>query len=119
MQIKAVQQYVADLLENDEKFLIFAHHQCLLDGVEQCLRRKKVKFIRIDGNTAPHERQARMISNLFLHAHISPLIRSLLFLSGIGRWGLQGLVTAFQENESHKAAVLSIRAAGQGLTLTV
>uniref|UniRef100_A0A061SCW0 SWI/SNF-related matrix-associated actin-dependent regulator of chromatin subfamily A-like protein 1 n=1 Tax=Tetraselmis sp. GSL018 TaxID=582737 RepID=A0A061SCW0_9CHLO len=85
-KIAAVQEYVNDLLENEEKFLIFAHHQCLLDGIEQCLRKKRVKFIRIDGSTASHERQ--------------------------------GLVTSFQENESCKAAVLSIRAAGQGLTLT-
>ena len=52
-----MQEYVTDLLENDEKFLIFAHHKDLLDGVEQRLRSKKVRFIRIDGATAAHERQ--------------------------------------------------------------
>eukprot|EP00873_Tetraselmis_striata_P038625 jgi/Tetstr1/458889/TSEL_004396.t1 len=85
-KVKAVQRYISELLEADEKVLVFAHHRCLLDGIEACLRKARKKFIRIDGATAAHERQ--------------------------------GLVTRFQESPDHVAAVLSLRAAGQGLTLT-
>ena len=49
--------------------------------------RRKAKFIKIDGETAPQKRQ--------------------------------GLVDSFQLNEDCRVAVLSIRAAGVGLTLTV
>ena len=35
MQVKAVQEYLKELLENtDQKLLVFAHHKELLDGVE-------------------------------------------------------------------------------------
>ena len=35
VQVKAVQEYLKELLENtDQKLLIFAHHRDLLDGVE-------------------------------------------------------------------------------------
>ena len=35
MQVKAVQEYLKELLENtDQKLLVFAHHKDLLDGVE-------------------------------------------------------------------------------------
>ena len=34
-QVKAVQEYLKELLENtDQKLLVFAHHKDLLDGVE-------------------------------------------------------------------------------------
>lgn len=59
LQVKAVQRYISELLEADEKVLVFAHHRCLLDGIEACLRKARKKFIRIDGATAAHERQVR------------------------------------------------------------
>ena len=35
LQVKAVQEYLKELLENtDQKLLVFAHHKELLDGVE-------------------------------------------------------------------------------------
>ena len=41
--------YVADLLENDRKFLVFAHHQTMLDAIEEALHKAKVKlYIYID-----------------------------------------------------------------------
>ncbi|XP_058212269.1 uncharacterized protein LOC131324346 isoform X4 [Rhododendron vialii] len=68
------------------KFLIFAHHQPMIDSIYQFLQKKKVGCIRIDGSTAAASRQA--------------------------------LVTDFQEKDSIKAAVLSIKAGGVGITLT-
>lgn len=37
--------------ESDCKFLIFAHHQFMLNAISTCLDQQKVKAVRIDGNT--------------------------------------------------------------------
>ncbi|XP_060675270.1 uncharacterized protein LOC107431494 isoform X7 [Ziziphus jujuba] len=85
-KIPAVLDYLATVVEAGCKFLIFAHHQLMIDSIHQSLLKKKVGCIRIDGSTPPASRQA--------------------------------LVTDFQEKDSIKAAVLSIKAGGVGLTLT-
>lgn len=58
VKVKAVQSYVEDLLEADEKFLIFAHHKDLMDGIEKSINRKNVSYVRIDGETPPQKRDA-------------------------------------------------------------
>ncbi|KAJ7955342.1 SWI/SNF-related matrix-associated actin-dependent regulator of chromatin subfamily A-like protein 1 [Quillaja saponaria] len=85
-KIPAVLDYLGTVIEAGCKFLIFAHHQPMIESVHEFLIKKKVGCIRIDGSTPATSRQA--------------------------------LVTEFQEKDSLKAAVLSIRAAGVGLTLT-
>ncbi|WOL10504.1 SWI/SNF-related matrix-associated actin-dependent regulator of chromatin [Canna indica] len=85
-KIPAVLDYLGTVIEADCKFLIFAHHQPMIDAIHQFLLKKKVGCIRIDGGTSSSLRQ--------------------------------GFVTEFQEKDSIKAAVLSIRAGGVGLTLT-
>ena len=52
----AVTEYVKMLVESELKFLVFGHHQLMLDAIECCLREKKVKFIRIDGKTPQRAR---------------------------------------------------------------
>lgn len=87
LKVKFIQEYVDTLLHGGEKFLIFAHHTCLLDAIEHsCNRKKDCKYIRIDGNTPSHSRA--------------------------------NLVDSFQNDDSVRVAILSIRAAGVGLTLT-
>ncbi|KAJ8539768.1 hypothetical protein K7X08_014020 [Anisodus acutangulus] len=85
-KIPAVLDYLGTMVEANCKFLIFAHHQSMIDSIHEYLLKKKVGCIRIDGGTPSALRQA--------------------------------LVTDFQEKETIKAAVLSIRAGGVGLTLT-
>ena len=34
-----MQEYVRELLEQEEKFLIFAHHQVLLDGIQEVINK--------------------------------------------------------------------------------
>jgi SWI/SNF-related matrix-associated actin-dependent regulator 1 of chromatin subfamily A len=82
----AVREYVGDLLDCGAKFLVFAHHMPVLDGLEECVKQRKVKYIRIDGRTPSSERQRR--------------------------------VALFQQQSDVRVAVLSITAAGTGLTLT-
>ncbi|CAN4095014.1 unnamed protein product [Withania somnifera] len=85
-KIPAVLDYLGTMVEANCKFLIFAHHQSMIDSIHEHLLKKKVGCIRIDGSTPSALRQS--------------------------------LVTDFQEKETIKAAVLSIRAGGLGLTLT-
>ncbi|KAH9766619.1 Chromatin remodeling factor18 [Citrus sinensis] len=85
-KIPAVLDYLETVIEAGCKFLIFAHHQPMLDAIHQLFLKKKVHCIRIDGGTPPASRQA--------------------------------LVTEFQEKDDVKAAVLSMKAGGVGLTLT-
>ncbi|KAJ8636242.1 hypothetical protein MRB53_010509 [Persea americana] len=85
-KIPTVLDYLGTVIEAGCKFLIFAHHQPMINSVHQYLLKRKVPCIRIDGSTPSSSRQA--------------------------------LVTEFQEKESIRAAVLSIKAGGVGLTLT-
>jgi SWI/SNF-related matrix-associated actin-dependent regulator 1 of chromatin subfamily A len=48
-KIKGILEFVETLLENRCKFLIFAHHYDVLDAIEECVIKKKVSHIRIDG----------------------------------------------------------------------
>ncbi|XP_034945253.1 SWI/SNF-related matrix-associated actin-dependent regulator of chromatin subfamily A-like protein 1 isoform X2 [Chelonus insularis] len=50
-RLKAVCSYINDLLENEQKLIIFAHHVIVLDGISEILNKKRIKYIRIDGNT--------------------------------------------------------------------
>lgn len=55
-KLKGVKQYIADILQNDCKFLIFGHHLEILDGIEQEVISLKFKYIRIDGTTPMNKR---------------------------------------------------------------
>ncbi|KAI3979104.1 hypothetical protein MKX01_016279 [Papaver californicum] len=85
-KIPAVLDYLGTVVEAGCKFLIFAHHQSMIDEIHKYLLKKKVGCIRIDGGTTPSLRHA--------------------------------MVSDFQEKDDIKAAVLSIKAGGVGLTLT-
>ncbi|CAI9292039.1 unnamed protein product [Lactuca saligna] len=85
-KIPAVLDYLGTVIEAGCKFIVFAHHQSMIDSIHQLLLKKKVGCIRIDGGTSAGSRQS--------------------------------LVTDFQEKDAIKAAVLSIKAGGVGLTLT-
>ena len=48
-KIKAVKEYIMEILENKIKILVFAHHRKILDEIENELSSNKIKFMRIDG----------------------------------------------------------------------
>eukprot|EP01133_Synstelium_polycarpum_P015748 gene15748-18711_t len=86
-KLPAIDTFLKEKLESfDGKFLIFAHHTAVLDGIEAVLVKQKVGYIRIDGSTPVHSRAQ--------------------------------YVSAFQTEDTIKVAVLSLLAAGTGLTLT-
>ncbi|KAL8559599.1 hypothetical protein ACOMHN_008310 [Nucella lapillus] len=86
-KIGPAREYIQMLCENANlKFLVFAYHHAMMDGLQQTLWDKKIKFVRIDGQTKPSDRQL--------------------------------YVQQFQSDKETRVAILSILAAGVGLTLT-
>lgn len=50
-KIEGVCDFIDTLLENNVKFLLFAHHKATLDQYENYCEKKCLRFIRIDGST--------------------------------------------------------------------
>ena len=84
-KLKSILQYVDNLLEYKKKFLIFAHHIAILDGIQAHVKKKQIGFMRIDGSTPTMNRQKN--------------------------------TDKFQNDPECIVAILSIKAAGTGLTL--
>ncbi|OTF71458.1 SWI/SNF subfamily A-like protein [Euroglyphus maynei] len=58
IKIPAVTAYLEDILKpRDVKIICFCHHKAMMDGVDIMLRKNLINFIRIDGSTAPKDRQ--------------------------------------------------------------
>ncbi|KAH9286123.1 SWI/SNF-related matrix-associated actin-dependent regulator of chromatin subfamily A-like protein 1 [Echinococcus granulosus] len=57
-KIPAVSQYITDLLEEDRKFILYAHHQEMLDAITRVMESKHIEYIRIDGKTPSEQRRA-------------------------------------------------------------
>ncbi|CAE7249033.1 DNAH6 [Symbiodinium pilosum] len=55
-KVEAVAEYVQYLVEAQCRFLLFAHHQAVMDTLQQKLEKLKTGFIRIDGKTPAHHR---------------------------------------------------------------
>eukprot|EP01119_Soliformovum_irregulare_P025295 TRINITY_DN9328_c0_g1_i3.p1 TRINITY_DN9328_c0_g1~~TRINITY_DN9328_c0_g1_i3.p1 ORF type:complete len:386 (-),score=122.09 TRINITY_DN9328_c0_g1_i3:45-1202(-) len=57
-KLPSIIEYLKNILESGEfKFLIFAHHKNILDGIQSFLQTRKVDHIRIDGSTMPINRK--------------------------------------------------------------
>lgn len=50
-KIEGVYEFISDLLDIDEKFIIFGYHHEMLDRMELLMKEKNIEYIRIDGNT--------------------------------------------------------------------
>jgi len=90
-KLKAVKEYVAEVLERvDDKIIIFAHHKLMLDEIADVLGKHLSKignsYVRIDGGTPPAKRP--------------------------------DYVKQFQDDPNCRIALLSITACGEGLTMT-
>ena len=59
-KVKASVQFMNDLIENGMKILMFAHHKIVLDGLEASCKKKKTKYMRIDGTVKPNHRHERV-----------------------------------------------------------
>ncbi|CAD8066276.1 unnamed protein product [Paramecium primaurelia] len=55
-KIKAIKDYISTLFENEIKFLFFAHHQDVLDAVQEYCIQNEIQYMRIDGNVGVEQR---------------------------------------------------------------
>ncbi|CAJ1403679.1 unnamed protein product [Effrenium voratum] len=89
-KLPAVKEYISEVLDRvNEKIIIFAHHQNMMDEIAAVLSKQLSKghsFVRIDGHTAQAKRPE--------------------------------MVQKFQEDCNCRIALLSITACGEGITLT-
>lgn len=56
-KLKAIQDYIGDMLDSEKKFICFAHHKVVIDGICEVIGEKKKEFIRIDGSTDSNTRK--------------------------------------------------------------
>jgi len=56
-KLPAICDYILNLLKEGKKFLVFAHHQKVIDGISEILENNKTHYIRIDGKTPSEERK--------------------------------------------------------------
>lgn len=61
-KVNSVIEFIETLNENGAKFLVFAHHQSVMNAIESYLQRKRVGYIRIDGKVTPHLRHEHVTS---------------------------------------------------------
>nr|XP_025608728.1 SWI/SNF-related matrix-associated actin-dependent regulator of chromatin subfamily A-like protein 1 isoform X5 [Arachis hypogaea] len=87
-KILAALEYLGTFIEAGCKFHIFAHHQPMIDAIHECLLKKKVGCIWIDGGTPAASRQ-QLVTDF-----------------------------RYQGSCSMVVFLLSIKAGGVGLTLT-
>merc|ERR1719379_1824799 len=90
-KLPAVKEHLLEVMDRgDEKFVVFAHHAEVMDGIEECLKKRLADcnqaLVRIDGKVPPAKRPA--------------------------------LVKRFQEEADCRVALLSITACGEGITMT-
>ncbi|CAL8110477.1 unnamed protein product [Orchesella dallaii] len=56
-KLDAVNAYIKELIEDEKKFICFAHHKSMMDGICEMLEQMKTHYIRIDGSTTAQDRQ--------------------------------------------------------------
>ncbi|ODN00238.1 SWI/SNF-related matrix-associated actin-dependent regulator of chromatin subfamily A-like protein 1 [Orchesella cincta] len=70
-KLDAVNAYIKDLINDDKKFICFAHHKSMMDGICAMLEEIKTRYIRIDGSTTAQDRQHAV--DLFQHREDVPV----------------------------------------------
>jgi len=55
-KIEGACEYISDLLDIDQKFIVFAYHYDMMNKIESLMKEKHVEYIRIDGNTQQDKR---------------------------------------------------------------
>jgi SWI/SNF-related matrix-associated actin-dependent regulator 1 of chromatin subfamily A len=61
-KVAGVCDFIDTLLDNNAKFLVFAHHMDMLDALENHLKKAKCGYIRIDGKV-PAERRHQHVQS--------------------------------------------------------
>ena len=59
-KLVGIAEVLDSLIDNNSKFIVFAHHQVVIDGIEDIVRKKRVSYVRITGQTEQTERVAKV-----------------------------------------------------------
>jgi len=59
-KLEGIRDFMDNLIENNCKFIVFAHHKSVMDGLEDYVKKQKVGYIRIDGSTSVDARHERV-----------------------------------------------------------
>jgi SWI/SNF-related matrix-associated actin-dependent regulator 1 of chromatin subfamily A len=62
LKLDEIDKYLQNEFKTKRKFLLFAHHISVMDGLEKCLNNNKIAYIRIDGNT-PNEKRVELANS--------------------------------------------------------
>ncbi|KAG2372651.1 hypothetical protein C9374_013659 [Naegleria lovaniensis] len=106
-KLPAVKEYITEMIENtgDLKFLVFAYHTEVLDGIEECVAKELAKFYKLKLKDSELEKKMRGDYYIRIDGSTDSSKR-------------QTLVTNFKQNGHCRVAILSIKAAGVGYTMT-
>ena len=59
-KLTGIMDFMETLIENNCKFIVFAHHKTVMDRLEDFVQSKKVGFVRIDGSVNIDRRHERV-----------------------------------------------------------
>ena len=59
-KVKGVCEFLETLADNGAKFLVFAHHQSVMDSIQKEFQQKKIGHVRIDGKVSAENRHDRV-----------------------------------------------------------
>lgn len=48
-KVAGITEFMETLIENNCKFIVFAHHLSVMDSLEDFVSKKKIGYVRIDG----------------------------------------------------------------------
>ena len=54
--MKGTVEFIETLIESKVKFIVFAHHYEVMDAIEDYVVKRKICYIRIDGQIEPTKR---------------------------------------------------------------
>lgn len=57
-KLQGVAEFLDTLIENNCKFLIYAHHESVVNGIEEILRKRRIIYVRMTSSTDIQERVA-------------------------------------------------------------
>ncbi|MAH49097.1 hypothetical protein CMI37_24950 [Candidatus Pacearchaeota archaeon] len=56
-KVEIANSYIKQVTESDNKLVVFAHHQDVLNKLEENVKNAKIKYVRADGSTPTEDRQ--------------------------------------------------------------
>ena len=59
-KVDGIKEFMDTLIDNNCKFIVFAHHKSVLDGLEAHVKKENIGYIRIDGSVSVDKRHERV-----------------------------------------------------------